>query len=195
MKCKGGGHSLQGFVQGFLGRSPRKKTKQLPVGNTSRAYLERGPIARTCSARVYYAVRRATISISKDCVKHTTQIQGARHVAQLSTVANMRQRRQNVCTINIFPGMKNVSTFGRNEYVGKQGLADRAVRFRRSPAWAAGPAHTRWSLALAFFLTTPNLFTQKRNMGAIQILGYLAFLEKCTWPFSPVMRYPSLPLE
>ena len=37
-----------------------------------------------------YAVRRTTISISKDCVKHTIQIQGARHVEQLNTVANMR---------------------------------------------------------------------------------------------------------
>ena len=51
-----------------------------------------------------YAVRRTTISISKDCVKHTIQIQGARHVAQLNTVANMRPRRQNVCTTNNFPG-------------------------------------------------------------------------------------------
>ena len=57
-------------------------------------------------------------------VKHHIQIQGARHVAQLNTVANMRRRRQNVCTINNFPGMKNVSTFGRNEYVGKRGVAD-----------------------------------------------------------------------
>ena len=35
-----------------------------------------------------YAVRRTTISISKDMVKHHIQIQGARHVAQLNTVAS-----------------------------------------------------------------------------------------------------------
>ena len=37
---------------------------------------------------------------------------------------NMRRRRQNVRTTNNFPREKNVSTFGRNEYVGKQGTAD-----------------------------------------------------------------------
>ena len=47
-------------------------------------------------------------------------------MAQLNTVANMRRRGQNVSTTNNFPGMKNVSTFGRNEYVGKRGMADGA---------------------------------------------------------------------
>ena len=33
------------------------------------------------------------------------------------------QQRHNGCTTNIFPGMKSVSTFGRDEYVRKQGMA------------------------------------------------------------------------
>ena len=36
----------------------------------------------------HYAVRRTTISISKDMVKHHIQTQCARHVAQLKTVAS-----------------------------------------------------------------------------------------------------------
>ena len=33
-------------------------------------------------------------------------------------------RRENVCTAGILAGMKNVSTFGRYDCVGKQGIAD-----------------------------------------------------------------------
>ena len=72
-----------------------------------------------------YAVRRTTISILKDMVKHHIQIQGARHVAQLNTVANKDKGGKMFAPQTFFPGMKNVSTFGRNEYVGKQGSADR----------------------------------------------------------------------
>ena len=71
-----------------------------------------------------YAVRRTTISISKDMVKHHIQIQGARHVAQLNTVANKDKGGKMFAPQTFFPGMKNVSTFGRNEYVGKRGVAD-----------------------------------------------------------------------
>ena len=92
--------------------------RQLPVKRLS----YRSKRSFSLSSRLPYAVRRTTISISKDMVKHHIQIQGARHVAQLNTVANMRQRRQNACTTKNFPGMKNchgVVPPGRDEgYIG-----------------------------------------------------------------------------
>ena len=60
---------------------------------------------RCCLSSTHPMVCQTTISTSKDCVKHTAQVQGTCQVAQSSTAANMRQRRKkNVCTAHYFSG-------------------------------------------------------------------------------------------
>ena len=91
-------------------------------------YLQGGARSKLLFCALLYAVRRTTISISEDMVKHHIQIQGARHVAQLNTVASKDKGGKMFAPQTFLPGTKNVSTFGRNEYVGKQGTADRVDR-------------------------------------------------------------------
>ena len=139
-------------------------------------------------------------------VKRRIQIQGARHMEQLNTPTvdkggNFLQQQLNTVLhhkhfsspTNIFPGMKNVSTFGRNEYVGKQGTADSDRRFKNcAHALSRKVTCIREMATLAVHpFRTPATGSGGPSRSLNLMCGASQFNRSVRWPKQRRMLYPS----
>jgi len=80
-------------------------------------------------------------------VKHHIQIQGARHVAQLNTVANKDKGGKMFAPQTFFRGLKNVSTFGNKKKSRSAELHQQALQ------WAISTTSSSFSLRRRYFST------------------------------------------
>ena len=117
----------------FVGTTGKQDTANGPtilfavLGNVCR-HVCRHVDMWTCVC-VGVSMRRTTSSTSTDCEKHTVYEYSCQHEMQGGKIfAPQTIFRNLLVTTSCFLEMKNVSTFGSNEYVGKQGTVDSVVQ-------------------------------------------------------------------